>query len=152
MKKLYYAALVYMALGLAGGLYYRDLTKANDFTGQTQLGVVHTHLLVLGMFFFLIMILFERAFALSKSRLFGWFFWIYNAGLVMTVTIMTVHGTLTVLGKTSGAALAGIAGLGHILLTVALILFFVCLRGRLFPKSAEDAADRPAVADGSAVA
>ncbi|MEV0970835.1 DUF2871 domain-containing protein [Microtetraspora glauca] len=134
MKKLYYAAAVYMVLGLAGGLYYRELTKLNDFTGQTQLGVVHTHLLVLGMAFFLTMILFERAFTLSESKAFRWFFWIYNVGLVMTATMMTVHGTMTVLGKTTGAAISGIAGMGHILLTVALVLFFVCLRGRLFAK------------------
>ncbi|WP_433214011.1 DUF2871 domain-containing protein [Microtetraspora malaysiensis] len=134
MKKLYYAALVYMVLGLAGGLYYRDLTKMKNFTGETQLSVVHTHFLVLGMVFFLIMILFERVFTLSESRAFTWFFWVYNTGLVMTATIMTVHGTMTVLGKETGAAIAGIAGMGHILLTVALVLFFVCLRGRLFPK------------------
>ncbi|MFF3669396.1 DUF2871 domain-containing protein [Microtetraspora malaysiensis] len=149
MKKLYYAALVYMVLGLAGGLYYRDLTKMKNFTGETQLSVVHTHFLVLGMVFFLIMILFERVFALSESRAFTWFFWVYNAGLALTATIMTVHGTMTVLGKETGAAIAGIAGMGHILLTVALVLFFVCLRGRLFPK---DAAVRPGAEKSSAAA
>ncbi|WP_433413058.1 DUF2871 domain-containing protein [Microtetraspora malaysiensis] len=149
MKKLYYAALVYMVLGLAGGLYYRDLTKMKNFTGETQLSVVHTHFLVLGMVFFLIMILFERVFALSESRAFTWFFWVYNAGLALTATIMTVHGTMTVLGKETGAAIAGIAGMGHILLTVALVLFFVCLRGRLFPKAA---AVRPGAEKSSAAA
>lgn len=133
MKKLYYSALVYMILGLAGGLYYRDLTKLNDFTGETQLAVVHTHLLVLGMVFFLVMVLFERAFQLTASRLFGWFFWTYQAGLILTVGMLTLHGTMTVLGNETGPAIAGIAGLGHILLTVALVLFFLCLRRRLFP-------------------
>ncbi|MFE3454182.1 DUF2871 domain-containing protein [Nonomuraea sp. NPDC059194] len=133
MKKLYYSAFVYMILGVASGLYYRDLTKLNDFTGETQLAVVHTHLLVLGMVFFLALMLFERAFQLSQNKLFGWFFWTYQAGLILTAGMLTLHGTMTVLGKETGPAIAGIAGLGHILLTVALVLFFLCLRRRLFP-------------------
>ncbi|MEV4244251.1 DUF2871 domain-containing protein [Streptosporangium canum] len=133
MKKLYYSALVYMILGVVGGLYYRDLTKLNDFAGETQLAVVHTHLLVLGMVFFLVMVLFERTFQLTRSKLFGWFFWTYQAGLILTVGMLTLHGTMTVLGNKTGPAIAGIAGLGHILLTVALVLFFLCLRRRLFP-------------------
>ncbi len=120
MTKLSYAALVSTVLGLAAGLYYRELTKAHEFTGSTQLSVVHTHLLTLGTLFFLLALLLEQAFGLSRSRLFGWFFWIYSAGLTLTVAMLTLRGTLTVLGgQEAGAAIAGIAGLGHILLTVA---------------------------------
>lgn len=139
MRKLYYAAVTYMALGLAGGLAYRELTKLNGFTGRTELAVVHTHLLVLGMLVFLLLILLERAFTLSASRMFTWFFWIYNAGLAITVGAMAAIGTGTVLGRPAGAALTGIAGLGHILLTVALVLFFACLHSRLFGRAAADA-------------
>ena len=132
MKKLYYATLLYTILGLAGGLFYRTLTHANDFTGDTQLAVVHTHFLVLGMVVFLIVILFEKAFALSQHGLFNWFFWTYNVGLIWTAGFMTFNGTNTVLGNPTSDALAGISGMGHILLTIALILFFVCLRPALF--------------------
>ena len=128
MKKLYYAALAYTILGLAGGLFYRTLTHANDFTGFTQLAVVHTHFLVLGMVFFLGAMLFERAFKLSQSKLFNWFFWTYNVGLIWTGGFMTFNGINTVLGNTTSAAVAGMSGIGHILLTIALILFFLCLR------------------------
>jgi nitric oxide reductase large subunit len=131
MKKLYNAALLYTILGLAGGLFYRTLTHANDFTGSTQLAVVHTHFLVLGMLFFLGVILFERAFALSQSKLFNWFFWTYNVGLLWTAGFLTFNGTNTVLGNSVSPAIAGMSGGGHILLTVALILFFLCLRSRL---------------------
>jgi hypothetical protein len=137
MKKLYYAALAYTILGLAGGLFYRTLTHANDFTGFTQLAVVHTHFLVLGMLFFLGAILFEYAFKLSQSKLFNWFFWTYNVGLIWTAGFMTFNGTNTVLGNSVSSAVAGMSGIGHILLTVALILFFLCLRSRLF--GAQDA-------------
>lgn len=131
MKQLYFAALTYMVLGLAGGLGYREITKAAGFTGQTQLAVVHTHLLVLGMLVFLVVLLLEKVFTLSSSRVFPWFFWIYNLGVVWTVAFLAINGTRTVLGEPTGAALAGMAGFGHILLTAGLVLFFVCLRSRL---------------------
>ncbi|MFD6906486.1 DUF2871 family protein [Streptomyces sp. DSM 116494] len=35
------------------------------------------------------------------------------------------------LGKDTSPAISGIAGMGHILLTVALVFFFVCLHHRL---------------------
>ena len=131
MIRLYYSAALYTVLGLVAGLYYRELTKAQDFVGDTQLSVVHTHLLALGMLFFLVILALEKAFTLSDSRWFTPFFWIYNAGLVLTVTMLTVHGSMTVLGVSAGAAIAGIAGLGHILLTIGLVLLFLALRDRV---------------------
>src|SRR6478735_3852025 len=131
MIRLYYSAALYTVLGLAAGLYYRELTKAQNFTGESQLSVVHTHLLVLGMLFFLVILALEKAFTLSDSRWFIPFFWIYNAGLVLTVALLTVHGSMTVLGVSAGGAIAGIAGLGHILLTIGLVLLFVALSGRV---------------------
>lgn len=38
------------------------------------------------------------------------------------------HGSLTVLGQESSKMIAGIAGLGHILITAGMIVFFVALR------------------------
>ncbi|MEO8285277.1 MAG: DUF2871 domain-containing protein [Chloroflexota bacterium] len=132
MKKLYYAALLYTILGLAGGLFYREFTHLNNFTGDTQLAVVHTHFLVLGMVFFLGVIVFERVFSLSRSKLFNWFFWTYNVGLIWTGTFLTFNGINTVLGNSVSTAVAGMSGVGHILHTVALVLFFICLRPFLF--------------------
>lgn len=131
MKKLYYAALAYMVLGVAAGLYYREYTKAHAFTGDTQLSVMHTHLLALGMLTFLALLALDKPFALSATRVFGLFFLFYNAGLVLTVGMMAVHGTRTVLGKGDSPALDGISGLGHIPLTVGLILLFPALGKRV---------------------
>jgi hypothetical protein len=131
MMKLFYASASYMVLGVLSGLYYREFTKANDFTGATQLGLVHTHLLTLGFIVLLIVLILEKQFALSRSPLFTWFFWVYNAGLILTSAMLAVHGSLTVVGLESNSAIAGIAGLGHILLTVGLILLFVLLGRRL---------------------
>lgn len=128
MKKLYYAAFSYMILGLLAGLYFREFTKAKDFTGESQLSVLHTHLLALGMLMFLIVLVLDKVFPMSHTKLFTWFFWTYNAGLIITVAMMTVHGTMTVSGvKDVSPAISGIAGLGHIVLTVALVLLFVAL-------------------------
>ncbi|WP_282846784.1 DUF2871 domain-containing protein [Microbacterium oxydans] len=139
MRRLFSAAFAYMLVGVASGLFYREFTKINDFPEgeSTQLGLVHTHLLVLGFVVLLIVLLLEKAFTLSESRLFGWFFWLYNAGLVLTAAMMIWHGSLTVLGQESSGMIAGIAGLGHILLSVGMILLFLALRKRLFvPKPA----------------
>lgn len=130
LKLLFHNAFAYMALGVASGLFYREFTKGNDFgEGEfTQLAVVHTHLLTLGFVVLLIVLALEKLFGLSRSRLFGWFLWIYNAGIVLTAGAMVWHGMLTVLGEPSSAMIAGIAGLGHMLLTAALVLLFLAMR------------------------
>lgn len=68
MRRLYYAAFTYTILGLLGGLYYRELTKAQDFPedGFTQLSVVHTHLFALGMLVMLIVLALEKVFGLTR--------------------------------------------------------------------------------------
>ena len=83
MRKLYLAAFAYLLVGVASGLYYRELTKLTGWPeGQpTQLGVAHTHLLTLGFIVLLIVLVLEKVFTLSRSRLFPWFFWVYNAGV-----------------------------------------------------------------------
>lgn len=131
MKKLFNAAFIYMILGVSAGLFYREFTKMNDFPeGQfTQLAVAHTHLLTLGFIVILIVLALEKVFNISHSKkLFGWFFWLYNLGLIITAAMLIWHGTLTVLGEESSAMISGIAGLGHILITAGMIVFFIALR------------------------
>lgn len=131
MKKLFNAALIYMILGVSAGLFYREFTKMNDFPeGQfTQLAVAHTHLLTLGFIVLLIVLALEKVFNISRSKkLFGWFFWLYNLGLLITAAMLIWHGMLTVLGEESTAMIAGIAGIGHILITAGMIVFFIALR------------------------
>ncbi|WP_418906783.1 DUF2871 domain-containing protein [Glutamicibacter endophyticus] len=131
MRKLLNLAFGYMLLGVASGLFYREFTKLNDFPegSWTQLSVVHTHLLVLGFVVLLLVLLLEKAFKLSEQRkLFAWFLGTYNAGLILTTAMLTVHGMLTVLGMESSKMISGIAGLGHMGLSAGMILLFVMLR------------------------
>lgn len=77
-----------MIIGLFSGFFYRELTKAYDFTGTTQLSLVHTHTLILGMFMFLILLPLEKLFKLSSYYLFNWFFYVYNIGVIVTIGMM----------------------------------------------------------------
>ena len=142
MKKLFYSAFAYMVIGVLSGLFYREYTKGKDFTGGTQLSIVHTHLLTLGFIVLLIVLILEKQFALSESKLFNWFFWTYNVGLVLTAAIMVVHGILQVNGTTEvSGAIPGIAGVGHIVITAGMVLLFLALRNRIFgATAAKDAA------------
>jgi hypothetical protein len=147
MKKLYVAIVAYTVLGLAGGLFYRELTKAHDFTGFTQLSVVHTHFLTLGTIVLLIVLLLEKVFTLSASRWFSPFFWTYNAGLLVTAGMMVFIGTRSVLGHSAESGMInGIAGLGHILLTVALAFFLAALYRGVFHTGRVDEHERAQVA------
>ena len=126
----YYAALMYTVLGLASGLFYREYTKAHEFTGATELGTVHTHLLGLGLTVTLVVLALDAVFGLTGRGPFTWFFWLFHLGVLVTSVMMAVRGVLTVDGLTpaeTSAAIPGIAGLGHMLVTAGLALLFVAL-------------------------
>ncbi|QOX60028.1 DUF2871 domain-containing protein [Staphylococcus capitis] len=129
MRRLLYSFLFYMIIGLLSGFYYRELTKAHHFTGDTQLALVHTHTLILGMFMFLLLFPLEKVFKLSSYYLFNWFFIVYHLGVIVTIGMMTYKGTLQVIGaKYSPEALAGFAGIGHTGMLAGLLLLFFLLR------------------------
>ncbi|GLI28942.1 hypothetical protein ARHIZOSPH14_31840 [Agromyces rhizosphaerae] len=140
MRRLFTASFVYLVAGLLSGLFYREFTKLNGFPAgeSTQLGLAHTHLLTLGFLVLLVVLVLERMFGLSRSRLFGWFLWTYNAGVVLTAAMLVWHGSLTVLGEQAGPMIAGIAGLGHMLLTAGLVLLMTAL-GRAIGRERADA-------------
>lgn len=130
MKKLFVAASTYLALGLVAGVFYREFTKIMQFDTQqeTQLSVVHTHLLALGFLFFLIALALEKSFALSVEPTFSNFFVFYNVGLVISTSMMVTNGVLDVLGVSNKPELIALAsGFGHILLALGLALFMMTL-------------------------
>ncbi|MCP2377383.1 DUF2871 domain-containing protein [Cutibacterium modestum] len=101
LKKLATCATTWLVIGLLGGALYREFTKAHNFTGWTQLKVVHTHSLALGFMLTLIVLLLERAFTLSQHRgAFATYFWGFNLGLMVTITMLVVHGIMQVNGHT----------------------------------------------------
>ena len=135
MKKFYRLSATYAIIGIIGGIFYREFTKFNHFTGTTALGLVHTHAFMLGLFFFLIVLLLEKQFKLTESQKIKPFLLFYNAGLSLTIIMLAVRGITTVLNTSLSsalnAAISGIAGVGHILLGVGLLYFFLILKEKL---------------------
>ena len=128
--------MVYFALAIAAGVFYREFTKWNGYTGITVLGYVHTHLFVLGMILFLVITLFcKQEPALSKDKRFRSFYILYNIALPFMACVMLVRGIMQVrnvdLTKSVDAMISGFAGISHILLTVSLGLFFAVLKKNL---------------------
>lgn len=132
MKKYLNIALAYAVAAMAGGVFYREFTKFNGFTGTTALGKVHAHLFLLGMLVFLVVALFASRRSLTKYKTFRVFLWVYNLGVPLTAVMLLVRGVTQVLALplTAGAsaAVSGIAGIGHILVGVGLILLLTALK------------------------
>lgn len=132
MKKLYNAALVYLIFGLSAGVVYREVTRWLEFDGVTRLSLLHTHILTLGVLVFLIVLILEKQFELSKTKWFNLFYWHYNAGLVLTVAMMVCIGTQQLNGDyTTSGMVAGISGLGHMLLAAGFGFLFAALGKQL---------------------
>ena len=131
MKRYMNTALLYAVLAMVGGVFYREFTKFNSFAGKTTLGVVHTHYFLLGMVFFLLLLVLEKNFSFTAA-LTARVLAVYHVGLNLTAVMFVVRGVTQVLGTplSSGAsaAISGIAGIGHILLGVSLVLVLVQIR------------------------
>lgn len=128
MKRHVKIALIYAVLAMVFGVFYREFTKAYDFDGITALGRIHTHLFVLGMGVFLLVALFDDRLNLQSSKLYLPFMIIYNCGVGVLVTMLTVRGVFDVIGgEYSDGAISGIAGLGHVVLAIGIVLLFVML-------------------------
>lgn len=132
MKKYLNISLIYAIATMVGGVFYREFTKWNGFTGMTALGKVHTHLFLLGMLMFLIIALFAEHHDLQKQKLFRVFLWVYNIGGPLTAVMLVVRGIAQVLNvslsSAANASISGIAGIGHILTGVGLVLLLISLK------------------------
>ncbi len=131
MKRYMNLSLVYAVLAMVGGVFYREFTKFNGFTGKTTLGVVHSHYFMLGTVFFLLLLLLEKNFGFTGPKT-GRVLIAYQVGLNLTTVMFVVRGVTQVLGTSlsSGmtAAISGMAGIGHIILGVSLVMLLVQIR------------------------
>lgn len=122
-------AFIYAISAMVFGVFYREFTKFAGFTGDTRLSVIHTHYFLLGMVFFLILMLIEKNFAFSAEKNVGKFILTYNIGLNITAIGFLIRGLTQVLAdnteKGLDASIAGISGTGHIVMGVSLgVLLF----------------------------
>lgn len=131
MKRYINSALLYAILAMVGGVFYREFTKFNGFTARTTLSVVHTHYFLLGLVFFLLLVVLEKNLSFTGAKT-GRVLAVYHIGLNLTAVMLAVRGVTQVLGLTlsSGidAAISGMAGIGHILLGVSLVLLLLQIK------------------------
>lgn len=128
MKRLMNASIVYGVLGLIGGVFYREFTKLNGFTGFTTLSVVHIHYLMLGMVFFLLLVVVDKNFHFLDNKVLKYLLF-YHIGLNLTVVMLVIRGVVQVLSlDVSSAVLSGIAGIGYLILGISMVFVFISIR------------------------
>ena len=124
-------ALIYAVTAMVFGVFYREFTKFSEFTGQTNLSVMHTHYFMLGMFFFLVLMLVEKATAFSDQGT-GRIVAAYQFGLNITGLGFLIRGLTQVQGtdlsRGMDASISGIAGIGHIVTGVCIVLLLLKIR------------------------
>lgn len=132
MKKYINISFIYAVAAIACGVFYREFTKITGFSGKTTLAFTHLHLFVLGMTVFLLIAIFSVITDLTEQRQFKPFLLLYNIGLPFMVVMLFARGIPQVLGlelsKGISAAISGMAGIAHIMMTAAIVLFFIALR------------------------
>ena len=101
---------------------------------KTALSVVHTHYFLLGMVFFLLLLLLEKSFAFSGEKT-GRVLALYHTGLNLTGAALLARGIAQVLAlplsRAADASLSGVAGIGHLLLGVSMVLLLLRVRKKV---------------------
>lgn len=126
MRRAYYLSTFYLVVALVSGLFFREFTKFNNYTGVTTLGKVHGHAMMLGFFFFIIVLILCKTMRFQYIKGYEQFLIVYNIGLVVLIGTQIARGVLQVLGK-DFAGLSHIAGTSHVILTIGLGWFMVIL-------------------------
>ena len=136
MKKYIKYSLVFLILGIVCGVFYREFTKAYGLANEyTTLGLAHTHFLVLGVIFVILLGLVTDKLNKHDDKLFKCAFATYSVGVLGMGIMIFVRGILDVLVKSdkivyqlsggANGAIAGISGVFHAVLGVGIILVFV---------------------------
>lgn len=131
-EKIFKTSFFYSILAMISGVFYREFTKFQEFTGKTSLAVSHVHLFALGAIGFLLVLLLDTNFNISQNKKFKSFFISYNLGLIAMVVMFYVRGInqvlATNLSKAQSSAISGLAGLSHIILGLGIIIFYLILK------------------------
>lgn len=136
MKKLWKTAFVYL---IAAVVFEVALAAILEATGVHAVGggvaprpmglIIHTHLLGLGFFFYILLMILDKLFDLNHDPGFARFQLFYNAGLLLSAVIMAYRSLGEIFAYEANKMLAMGAGtVGHILVTVGLIMFALILK------------------------
>lgn len=99
-----------------GGVFYREFTT---------LSVVYTHYLMLGMVFFLLLVVVEKNFHFVDNKVLNYLLF-YHIGLNLTVFLLTIRGVVQVLSLDVSSAV--LFGIGHLILGVSMNLVLFSFR------------------------
>lgn len=127
-------ALTYAIIAMIFGVFYREFTKIINFAGDTTLSVIHPHYFILGMIFFLLLMIIQKNYSFSDKKT-NKYLIIYNIGLNITGISFLTRGITQVLEinltKGINASISGIAGIGHFLIGLSLILLLLKIRKKI---------------------
>lgn len=117
-------AVAYLFSGILAGAVYRELGKI--YTLDVKMAFVHTHLIVLGFAVSAIFYLLVKRLDLANKTV-EKFYKIYNYGIFLSFTTMFLHGLVdnNELLNAVKMSMAGVSGIGHILITLAVIVISV---------------------------
>ena len=117
-------AISYLFMGIFAGAIYRELGKIYPL--DNLMGLVHTHLIVLGFILLSLVYLFIRNLSVDMKNLKKTML-LYNFGLYFTCSSLFLHGLVNPYNLASfiKIILIVISGIGHILLTISLVILFV---------------------------
>lgn len=133
-KKLINTAAYYAVAGLFAGAFYREFTKYMGYNGVTALGKAHPHLLILGMFMFLIVTAYSLVSDITKSEYFDRFYFYYNIGVGLSATMIFCRGLYEVIGLNNNVldlVISWTAGAGHVTVTIGLAFLFLSLKQKI---------------------
>lgn len=128
-KNILSLSITFLIMGLVGGVFYREFTKAYQFTEITHLGKIHVHTLVLGFLTLFSMYQLVKNYDSEKITHLKKPLRIYIVGLTFTIINMIVIGIYEVVSLGQQiivrAAIDGTSGIGHILLGVGLVWLLI---------------------------
>lgn len=128
MKKMIHISIIYLIFGLVTGLFYHEAAYYTSFEGVSTLRLVHGHALILGTLFSLVLPLFMKVFSIENQKYFHSFLYTYHTGLVITLGFMSIRGIVQLFSlpitKFWDHMIGGLAGIGHIILTIGMFFLF----------------------------
>lgn len=130
-RKIGKGAVVCLELGLLLGALYREFTRINGFTKRTTLSLAHPHMLLLGAVFSFALFLYLRV-EKEDGRNLHKNYRFYLLTIYYFIASLVIRGIYTL--ASGGAALypdgalSGMAGLGHIALTISIIALILKAR------------------------
>ncbi len=121
-------SVTFVIFGIFAGAFSRKFTKYYSFLGPTYLKLVHTHTLVLGfltlMGVYLLVKNYDRKRILTLKKSYH----TYIIGFTIFIVSMLLKGIYTVVSQgqetISLAAISGVAGIGHTVLTIGMFWMF----------------------------